>query len=156
MNYFKDQGKLITNCSVAQWLFATPWTAAHWAPLSMEFSRWEYLSKLPFPTPRYFPNPGIEPMSLASPALAGAFFTSIVTWEALITNYGSLLLPGKSHGRRSLVGCSPWGLEEPDTTERLHFHFSLSCMGEGNGNPRQCSCLGNPMDRGAWWPQSIE
>ena len=43
------------------------------------------------------------------PALAGAFFTSIVTWEALITNYGSLLLPGKSHGRRSLVGCSPWG-----------------------------------------------
>ena len=41
---------------------------------------------------------------------------------------------GKSHGRRSLVGCSPWGLEELDTTKRLHFHFSLSCIGEGNGN----------------------
>ena len=55
----------------------------------------------------------------------------------------------------------PW-MEEPgrlqsmgslelDTTERLHFHFSLSCLGEGNGNPLQCSCLENPRDRGAWW-----
>ena len=57
------------------------------------------------------------------------------------------LLPGKSHGRRSLVGCSPWGREESDTTEWLRFHFSLSCIGEGNGNPLQCSCLENPRDR---------
>ena len=49
------------------------------------------------------------------------------------------------------MGCSPWGHEESDTTERLHFHFSLSCIGEGNGNPLQCSCLENPRDRGAWW-----
>ena len=62
-----------------------------------------------------------------------------------------VLLPGKSHGRRSLVGCSPWGREESDTTERLHFHFSLSCIGEGNGNPLQCSCLENPRDGGACW-----
>ena len=62
-----------------------------------------------------------------------------------------VLLPGKSHGQRSLVGCSPWGREESDTTERLHFDFSLSCIGEGNGNPLQCSCLENPGDRGAWW-----
>ena len=62
-----------------------------------------------------------------------------------------VLLPGKSHGRRSLVGCSPWECEESDTTERLHFHFSLSCIGEGNGNPLQCSCLENPKDGGAWW-----
>jgi len=62
-----------------------------------------------------------------------------------------VLLPGKSHGWRSLVGCSPWGLEKSDTTERLHFHFSLPCIGEGNGNPLQCSCLENPRDRGAWW-----
>ena len=62
-----------------------------------------------------------------------------------------VLLPGKSHGRRSLVGCSPWGREESDTTERLHFHFPLSCIGEGNGNPLQCSCLDNPRDGGAWW-----
>ena len=47
--------------------------------------------------------------------------------------------------------CSPWGREESDTTERLHFHFSLSCIGEGNGNPLQCSCLENPRDRGALW-----
>ena len=62
-----------------------------------------------------------------------------------------VLLPGKSHGQRSLVGCSPWGREELDTTERLPFHFSLSCIGEGNGNPLQCSCLENPRDGGAWW-----
>ena len=62
-----------------------------------------------------------------------------------------VLLPGKSHGWRSLVGCSPWGREESDTTERLHFHFSLSCIGEGNGSPLQCSCLENPRDGEAWW-----
>ena len=62
-----------------------------------------------------------------------------------------VLLPGKSHGWRSLVGCSPWGCKESDRTERLHFHFSHSCIGEGNGNPLQCSCLENPRDGGAWW-----
>ena len=62
-----------------------------------------------------------------------------------------VLLPGESHGRRSLVGCNPWGHEESDMTEQLNFHFSLSCIGEGNGNPLQCSCLENPRDSGAWW-----
>ena len=62
-----------------------------------------------------------------------------------------VLLPGKSHGRRSVVGCSPWGRWRSDTTERLHFDFSFSCTGEGNGNPLQCSCLENPRDGGAWW-----
>ena len=62
-----------------------------------------------------------------------------------------VLLPGKSHGWRSLVGCSPWGRWELDTTERLHFDFPLSCTGEGNGNPLQRSCLENPRDGGAWW-----
>ena len=56
----------------------------------------------------------------------------------------SSISPGKSHGERSLVGYSPWGREESDTTEGLYFHFSLSCIGEGNGNPLQCSCLENP------------
>ena len=60
-----------------------------------------------------------------------------------------VLLPGKSHGWRSLMGCSPWSRKESDTTERLHFHFS--CIGGGNGNPLQCSCLENPRDGGAWW-----
>ena len=62
-----------------------------------------------------------------------------------------VLLPGKSHRQRSLVGCGPWGRELSDTTEWLPFHFSLSCIGEGNGNPLQCSCLKNPRDGGAWW-----
>ena len=57
-----------------------------------------------------------------------------------------VLLLGKSHGQRSLVGGSPWGRKE-----RLHFHFSLSYIGEGNGNPLQCSCLESPRDGGAWW-----
>ena len=62
-----------------------------------------------------------------------------------------VLLSGKSHGRRNLVGCSPWGHKESDMTELLHFHFSLSCIGERNGKPLQCSCLENPRDGGAWW-----
>ena len=61
-----------------------------------------------------------------------------------------VFLPEKPHGRRSLVGYSPRGREESDTTERLHFPVSLSCIGEGNGNPLQCSCLQNPRDGGAW------
>ena len=80
--------------------------------------------------------------------------------EPLLTYFASflrqrhptpVLLPGKSHGWRSLVGCSPWGREESDTTEWLHFHFLLSCIGEGNDNPLRCSCLENPRDGGAWW-----
>ena len=58
-------------------------------------------------------------------------------------------LPGKSHWQRSLAGCSPWGRDESDTTERLH--FPLSCIGEGNGNPIQCCCLENPRDGRACW-----
>ena len=57
----------------------------------------------------------------------------------------------KIHGRRSLVACSPWGCKESDMTEQLHIHFSLSCIGEGNGNPLQCSCLENPRNSGALW-----
>ena len=87
---------------------------------------------------------------------------SLLLGRKVMTNLDSLLwrrqwhptpvlLPGKSHGQRSLVGCNPWGCQESDTTERLHFHFSLSCIGEGNGNPLQCSCLENPRDRGTWW-----
>ena len=67
-----------------------------------------------------------------------------------------VLLPGKSHGWRSLEGCSPWGRWGSDMTERLHFHFSLSCIGEGNGNPLQRSRLENPRDGGAWWAAVYE
>ena len=63
----------------------------------------------------------------------------------------SSTLAWKIHGRRSLVGCSPRGRKELDTTDQLHFHLSLSCIGEENGNPLQCSCLENPRDGDAWW-----
>ena len=77
--------------------------------------------------------------------------TNLFHYNYNIANPTPVILPGKSHGQRSLEGCSPWGREESDTTERLPFHFSLSCIGEGNGNPLQCSCLENPRDGGAWW-----
>ena len=68
--------------------------------------------------------------------------------KAMATHFSTLAwkIPGGAW-----VGCSLWGLEELDTTERLHFHFSLSCIGEGNGNPLQCSCLENPRDSRTWW-----
>ena len=75
---------------------------------------------------------------------------SIHPWQRRQWQPTPVLLPGKSHGQKSLVGCSPWGSKEPDMTERLHFHFSPSCIGEENGNSLQCSCLENARDRGAW------
>ena len=68
-------------------LFETPWTVTHQAPLSMGFSRQEYWSRLLFPSPGDLPDPGIEPMSLASPALVGMFFVTSTTWEAPIQSY---------------------------------------------------------------------
>ena len=65
-------------------LFATPWTVAFQAPLSMRFPRQEYWSRLPFLSPGDLPDPGIEPVSLMSPALAGGFSTTSATWEARI------------------------------------------------------------------------
>ena len=63
---------------------ATPWTVAHQAPLSMGFSWQEYWNGLLFPAPRDLPNPGIKPVCLMSPALAGGFFTTSATWESHI------------------------------------------------------------------------
>ena len=66
------------------WLFVTLWTVAYQASLSMGFSRQEYWSGLPFPSPGDLPDAGTEPMSLVSPTLACGFFTTSITWEALI------------------------------------------------------------------------
>ena len=108
-------------------LFTTPWTAAYQAPPSMGFSRQEWgaiaFSKCYAHLTKYFSN----------------------TWRRHRPPT-PVLLHGNSHGRRSLVGCSPWGRWKSHTTERLHFQFSLSCIGEGNGNPLQCSCLENPRE----------
>ena len=68
-------------------LSVTPWTAAHHAPLSMGFSRQEYWSGLPCLAPGDLPNPGIKPGLLTSPTLAGRFFTTSITWEALLYVY---------------------------------------------------------------------
>ena len=161
-------------------LCATPWTVAHQTPLSMEFSRQEYCSGLPFSSPGDLPNPGIKPgipqfllldqesgdeesgeiqelFPCSSPALCPQYSSgrpfsgSLAVYAEKAMAPHSSTLAWKIHGQRSLVGCSPWGCCGSDTTERLHFHFSLSCIGEGNGNPLQCSCLENPRDGEAWW-----
>ena len=77
-----------------------------------------------------------KPNNMFTPEKAMATHSSTLAWKIPWTEE-----PGRLH--------SPWGLEESDTTEWLHFHFSLSCIGEGNGNPLQYSCLENPRDRGA-------
>ena len=152
------------------------WTVARQLPLSMGFYKQEYWRGLGFPSSGDLPNPGIEPWSHA---LQTDLFKKIrdtklpwwlrgssvclqcrrlgfdpwvgkIPWRRKQQPTPVLLL-GKSHGWRSLVGYSPWGHKELDTTERLHFNFSLSHIGEGNGNPLQYSCLENPMDGGAWW-----
>ena len=119
----------------------------------MGFSRQEYWSGLPFPSPGDLPNSGIEPAALTSnlhwQVGWGKEPTCQCKWRQWHTT--PVLLPGKSHWWRSLVGCSSWGCKELDMNEWLPFHFSLSCIGEGNGNPLQCSCLENLRDGGAWW-----
>ena len=84
-------------------------------------------------------------------ALWPSFYQSRVKAQRRQWQPTPVLLPGKSQGWRSLVGCSLWGYEESDMTEWLHFHCLLSCIEEGNGSPLQCSCLENPRDGGAWW-----
>ena len=75
---------MLSRCSCVQ-LFATIWTVARQAPLLVGFSRQEYWSGLPCPPPGDRPDPGIEPMSLMSSALADRFFTTSTTWEAQCT-----------------------------------------------------------------------
>ena len=112
-------------------LFVTPWTIT-----ARLLCPWKFPGK----------NTGVGCHFL----LQGIFPTQGLNLCLLYWQSDSLLLR-KSHGWRSLVACSPWGREESDMTEQLPFHFSLSCIGEGNGNPLQCSWLENPRDGGAWW-----
>ena len=100
----------------------------------------------------FLPLPYITPLSVVKSSLSIIYcFEKAGPVQRRRWHPIPVFLPGKSHGRKSLVGYSPWDREELDTTERPHFHFSLSCIGEGNGNPLQCSCLENPRDGGAWW-----
>ena len=75
----------------------------------------------------------------------------MVGWHDQLDGHEFKQTLGDSEGQGSLACYSPWGHKESDMTEQRPFHFSLSCIGEGNGNPLQCSCLENPRDRGAWW-----
>ena len=108
--------------------------------------------------PEMMPQPSPHPHSTVIdeefPGMKEARWTEKQNWPQIaevLWHPTPVLLPGKSHGQRSLVGCSPWGHWESDTTEWLHFHVSLSCIGGGNGSPLQYSCLENPRDSRAWW-----
>ena len=129
------------------WLFSTPWTVAHQAPLFMEFSRQEYWSGLPLPTPD-LPDPRIKPTSLVSLALAGGFCTPIQTkkflkkkkkdwlslyrkkkrrwldkmigWQHQNNGYELEQTPGDAEGQENLMCCSLWSRKESDTTVRLN------------------------------------
>ena len=114
------------------------------------------------PTPR-------DPVdcSLPGSSVLGIFQARVLKWGAIALSIQCIsswrrewqptpiFLPGESHGQRSLAGFSPWGHKESDTTEGLRFHFSLSCIGEGNVNPHQCSCLENPRDPGTVEPDGL-
>ena len=121
-------------------LFANPWMIANQAPPSMEFSRQEYLSGLPCPSPGDLPNPGINP---GSPALQADTLPSEP--------------PGKPQFYAYLLNCTgiPMWVSGVESTCHAGDLGSISGWGRspggGNDNPLQFSCLGNPMDRGAWW-----
>ena len=111
----------------------------------MGFSRQEHWSGLPCPPPGDLSNPEFIPILYRicqCPILAGRFFATWATFGVLLAWQTPRT---EEPGRLQSMG------EESDTTERLHSHFSLSCIGEGNGNPLQYSCLENPRDGGAWW-----
>ena len=142
------------------WLFTIPCTVACQAPLTKELTEGCVLIL-------QLSHPYVVDEQCCRGKVESGVYTSLLfpyrtelqlaLWESRLNNQRRrwhpipVLLPGKSHGQRSLVCCSPWGRVELDTTKRLHFHFSVSCIGEGNGNPLQCSCLENPRDGGAWW-----
>ena len=131
----------------------------HWATSLSLFTFMHWRSKWQ-PTPVFLPGESQGRGSLVGCHLWVAQSRTRLKWLSSSSSIEQwrrqwhptpVLLPGKSHGWRSLEGCSPWGHWGSDTTERLHFHFSLSCIGEGNGNPLQRSCLENPRNGGAWW-----
>ena len=111
-------------------LFAIPRTVARQTPLSIGFPRQGYWTGLPFPPPGDLPNPGIKPMSLAFPTLAGGFFTSPAIADIKRDSFGDQI-------------------SRKCTNAASDFHSPILYLGEGNGTPLQYSCLENPMDGGA-------
>ena len=119
-------------------LFVTLWTVNCWAPLSMRFSRQEYWSEQPFPPLASLPDPGMEPTSLPSPALAGRFFTASATWEALAEpEFQPFLINHLWYDdwRGSWIP----GRKEPTTPEQLYAErgfIHLFCQNRGREIPR--------------------
>ena len=104
-------------------------------------------------TPNSFLN-GVRKNTSALPSLEAEVIMNMTNYnigEGNGRHPTPVLLPGKSHGWRSVVGCSPWGREESDNDYATSLSLLTSCIGGGNGNPLQCSCLENPRDGGAWW-----
>ena len=129
--------KTVCVCSIVP-NSATSWTVALQAPLSIGFSRQEYWSGLPFPTPGHLPDPGIEPSSLVSPVLAGGFFTTE---------------PPRSDSILGLCWASPGGSVGKESICKAGDSGSIPGSGRsprgGCGNTLQYFCLENPKDRGA-------
>ena len=148
----------------------TLWAVACQSPLSMGFSRQQYWSGLLCPSLGDLTDLGIEPVSACISCIAGGFFTHWATWEATweVMVFSGLLfsleLSSSCLSEKAMAPHSStfaWKIprtEEPGRlqsmgsrrvshySERLHFHFSLLCIGEGNGKPLKCSCLENPRD----------
>ena len=146
---------LHSRMSGSRWIFTPSWLSRSWRSFLYSSSMYSYhlflISSASVKSLQFLSF--IEPIFAWNVPLVSPIFLKrslVFPWRRQWHPTPVLLL-GNSHGWKSLVGYSPWDLEESDTTERLHFHFSLSCIGEGNGNPLQCSCLENPRDGGAWW-----
>ena len=132
-------------------LLATPWTIAHQAPPSMEFSRQEYWSGLPFPSPGDLPDPGIDPgllhcgQRLYRLSHQGSLhlipFSKCISVKRGRKTKHNFCFPGGSDGKASACNAGNPG----------SIHGSGRSPGEGNGNQLQYSCLENSMDGGAWW-----
>ena len=121
------------------------WGVRWWIWRSQQEHRWPNLNYCVFVCLDLFNQKGIRKSSKV--CICVWSYSSLLTVLRRRQRQPTLvLLPGKSHGRRSLVGYSPWGREGSDMTEWLHFHFSLSCTVEENGNPLQYCWLENPRD----------
>ena len=151
------------------WLFVTPWTVARQAPLFMGFCKQEYWSGLPFSSPGDLPHPGTEPRLLHCRQIfyhlshQRNIYFPLKMWNSFqkeFLNCTYLLIPmEKAMAPHSSTPAwkIPW-TEEPGRLQSMgslrvghDWATSLSCIGEGNGNPLQCSCLENPRDGEAWW-----
>ena len=149
----KNSTCAVLSCFSHVWLFATLWTTAQEAPLSLRFFRQKYWSGLPCPPAGDLPNPGIKPSSLMSLALSGRFFNTSATWEAPKNSMLLLLLSRLSrvrlcttHRRQPTRLPCPW--DSPGKNTGVGCHFLLQCMKVKSESEvaQSCPTLSDPMD----------